>query len=457
MRSSILALVSLALVSLATSRAVAQPCVSDHAECDGDPATRCETDLSIDRTSCGGCGHTCTATDGCEGGACVHLEEQTRRPRRYLHSAPGSHAGFALHVDGPAYTVRVQSVVSPLRLGGLSGATRIAAGALRTCVIGDGRVRCLGRNVEGALGRPNGAQQAQPRVLPVPEVRGATDLSLGGTQGCAVVGGEVWCWGRWWAQPETHRAPGDGRPRPIEGLHDVARVAVGQSYACGLRRDGTVACWGRNQHGVIGDGTRTDRERPVTVDGLRGVQALAAGERHVCAVRAGGEVWCWGFDNAGQAGGPPVPGIALRPQRVSGLPPAREVVVGELHSCALGTDGSVRCWGSNVHGQVGFASGSHDSGRVWEAHRVELPPARSLASGPRHTCALLVDGTARCWGANERGQCGGGHVGPLDGPVEVRWLDHVVELAAGDDHTCARLTSGEVRCWGATDYGVLGR
>jgi alpha-tubulin suppressor-like RCC1 family protein len=131
--------------------------------------------------------------------------------------------------------------------------------------------------------------------------------------------------------------------------------------------------------------------------------------------------------------------------------------VGELHTCALGSDGSVSCWGSNVVGQLGFPSEPGAAANVEQPRRVSIPAARSISSGPRHTCAVLIDGTVRCWGANERGQCGGGSTGGPVAPVAVRWLDHAVELAAGDDHTCARLASGEVRCWGATDYGVMGR
>ena len=79
-----------------------------------------------------------------------------------------------------------------------------------------------------------------------------------------------------------------------------------------------------------------------------------------------------------------------------------------------------------------------------------------LAAGGSHTCALLGDGTARCWGANSVGQLGDGTATQRDLPVAVQGLDGVVALAAGGFHTCAVRLDGRVRCWGSDSYGQLG-
>lgn len=71
-----------------------------------------------------------------------------------------------------------------------------------------------------------------------------------------------------------------------------------------------------------------------------------------------------------------------------------------------------------------------------------------IAAGTYHTCALLSDGSARCWGWNGAGQLGDGTYDTRPGPVEVRNLTGAADLALGNNHSCSLLTDGTVRCWG---------
>jgi hypothetical protein len=88
-----------------------------------------------------------------------------------------------------------------------------------------------------------------------------------------------------------------GVPIPI-----ATSVATGDAHACALLLGGTVACWGRNDFGQLGDGTTTERHTPVAVTGLSGVTAIAAGGFFTCALLAGGTVVCWGWNVQGQLG-----------------------------------------------------------------------------------------------------------------------------------------------------------
>src|SRR5207247_8308040 len=79
-------------------------------------------------------------------------------------------------------------------------------------------------------------------------------------------------------------------------------LAGGMHFTCAVRPDRTVACWGRNQKGQLGDGTMIDRSSPVTVASLGNVTALAVGRYHACALVADGTVRCWGNNFSGQLG-----------------------------------------------------------------------------------------------------------------------------------------------------------
>ena len=77
-----------------------------------------------------------------------------------------------------------------------------------------------------------------------------------------------------------------------------------------------------------------------------------------------------------------------------------------------------------------------------------LSNAVAIAAGSYHTCVLLGDGTARCWGVNADGQLGDGTTDQRLAPVAVSGLSNAVAIAGGQFHTCALLSDGTARCWG---------
>ena len=78
---------------------------------------------------------------------------------------------------------------------------------------------------------------------------------------------------------------------PVDG---VVQVAPGGDHTCALFDDGSVACWGNNASGQLGDGTTTNATAPVTVTGLTNVTSVTAGGSHTCATRSNNTVACWG-------------------------------------------------------------------------------------------------------------------------------------------------------------------
>ncbi len=182
-------------------------------------------------------------------------------------------------------------------------------------------------------------------------------------------------------------------------------MAAGGAHTCALRNDGTVYCWGDNWEGQLGDGTTAlSRPTPVAVAGLTGATALAAGGSHTCALQSDGTVACWGDNYYGQLGDGTTTSRPT-PVAVAGLSGATALAVGGSHTCALRNDGTVACWGANYYGQLGDGTFTD---RLTPTAVAGLSGATAIAARGSHTCALLADGTARCWGNNEYGQLGDG-------------------------------------------------
>jgi alpha-tubulin suppressor-like RCC1 family protein len=277
---------------------------------------------------------------------------------------------------------------------------------------------------------------------------------------CALLSSnEVRCWGS-----NERGQLGDGTgvdsflPVLVRRLgSDVRAITAGGRQTCVLLAGRTVRCWGRNDDGQLGDGTQfEDRWTPVNVSGLAGVRSVVAGGRHTCALLMAGNVRCWGSNDVGQLGDNTRVHPRLNPVDVVGLGHSvRAIVPGIWHTCAVLNNGSARCWGQNDRGQVGDGTRVTRRRPYFSVHGLDRD-VRMVAAGSSHTCALLMNGTVVCWGANDRGQLGDGTTTDRLTPVPVRGLGGVSAIAAGDAHTCALLQRGVVRCWGANGDGQLG-
>lgn len=183
------------------------------------------------------------------------------------------------------------------------------------------------------------------------------------------------------------------------------------------------------------------------------VVSLAAGVEHTCAVISDGTVRCWGDNTDGKLGIGTITEQYEKSVQVATIRAARQIATKFMFTCANLVGGTVRCWGNNRYGQLGDGTINNALLPVTVAG---LHAATAVAAGSDHACALLKDGSISCWGRNEKGQLGNAtHIDSFI-PVSVKGMTTATAVIAGDSHTCALLQAGTVRCWGGNDSGQLG-
>ena len=142
------------------------------------------------------------------------------------------------------------------------------------------------------------------------------------------------------------------------------------------------------------------------------------------------------------------------PTSVSGSHDFESLAAGRNHTCGLLADGQALCWGINAQGQLGISG--IESRVIPEAVSTTLR-FDAIVAGEAHTCALTAAGEAYCWGWNDRGQLGTGIVEQSRTPPTAVSGGHTfVSLTAGRSHTCGIRDDGEALCWGWNSEGQLG-
>lgn len=236
--------------------------------------------------------------------------------------------------------------------------------------------------------------------------------------------------------------------------------AIDGYHTCALLDDSTVKCWGSNWAGQLGNGSYENQSTPQSVTSLNNVIQVAVGTYHSCALIKTGEIKCWGSNHHGQLGnnesGPDYD--SNTPVKVVGISNAIQISSGQEFSCALLKTRKVKCWGYNTQGALGIAvSGAEPKIYSKPVAVVRLSNVRAIDSGRLGTCAVISDGTVRCWGSNDLGQLGiSRDLNSTFPEFPVKGIKNAVEVGLSESHACALLETKKVVCWGSNWAGQLG-
>lgn len=297
------------------------------------------------------------------------------------------------------------------------GASSVQAGPDHTCTIRrDGALYCWGQNTYGQLGVGDTNPRMRPTLV-TGLTRNVTDVDIGTQQACAVVGGALFCWGRFRAQT----------PALISGFGStVTAVDVDGFDICAIFLAGQERCWGSfatlptRKGGSLTGATVSD---------------VSVGKKYSCAITSSG-AHCWETRGINMAA---LPSLVLAN--------ATAVSAGDDHICAIAS-GKVSCWGDNTYGQVGMGRLEYETTPQTVA---AVSNIAQLAMAAEHTCSRNTSGAVSCWGRNGSFQLGNPTLAktpPTYTPTALPIVtSNVTAIAAGYASTCV-IHSGAGKCWG---------
>ncbi|MEQ8842714.1 MAG: S-layer homology domain-containing protein, partial [Acidimicrobiales bacterium] len=245
-------------------------------------------------------------------------------------------------------------------------------------------------------------------------------------------------------------------------------TSTGREF-CAMLENGELKCWS-----ALAPVENGNDLAAIDLGSGRTAAAVASGRGHTCALLDDGAVKCWGDNSSGQLGlgdttvrdGVPPAAVPLGTGRT-----ATEITTGASHTCAVLDTGAIKCWGSNLSGQLGLGDTDDrgdDPGEMGDdLPAVELGAAAiTVAGGYNNTCALLVGGQVKCWGVNSNGELGigdvdrrgddAGEMGNSLPAIDLGTGRTATAIAGAWNHYCAVLDNGAVKCWGSNADGRLG-
>ncbi|WP_232469031.1 hypothetical protein [Bdellovibrio bacteriovorus] len=349
-------------------------------------------------------------------------------------------------------------------------ALKVKVGTDSSCALGEnGLLYCWGAGIPSSTNQYEFTESSTP-VLFNAFGETITDFHLGETSSCAVtLSTQVKCWG-------FNRYGELGNGQVADFYRSVAltvgnftdtyqQLATGLFSTCALRTNKTVSCWGSNDDGQLGTGTRNNLVRPSYTLPISNVTKVSGMHKHFCALTSAGDVYCWGSNMAGQIGnnataGTPSAERVLTPYKIpqtypnatAGLPTGiKDISAGYYHTCAVNSAGGVLCWGNNTTGEAGHSNTSTATSYPIAVSAL-TSGVESIATYIQNTCAVKKKDESTkeiyCWGTNTNGVVGAA-IGNQWTPTLIDTISTTgtIKLSVGYEGACYLLNQ-EVKCWG---------
>lgn len=275
--------------------------------------------------------------------------------------------------------------------------------------------------------------------------------------------------GRYVVNNQSYLMPMTSKDWIFDNNEKVVQVASGRSHSAILLSDGTVLTCGLNQFGQLGStyltgvsyGGRDSLERVANVSNAIKV---ACGLSHTVVLLNTGYVVSFGSNASGQLGVSINSGTSnanTTPQLIPGITTAIDIACGASHTVILMTDGTIRTFGLNTSGQLGYSTNSGTTTANSTPVTVStISDAISIAAGTAMTAVLLSNGTVKTFGINQRGQLGNtinsGTTTPNFNTVDVSNVSNIIAISCGNEHLVLLDNSGNVMTCGTNQYGNLG-
>lgn len=303
----------------------------------------------------------------------------------------------------------------------------------------------------------------------------------------------------------VYTAPGTSQSvtvRVTDSLDNISEATVtiitpvkvwsGGYNNCVKYDDNSVKCWGDGANGKLGTAATADLGDSLTEMGSnlpflnlgtgRYPKEMAMSINHACAILDNDSLKCWGTNTNGQLGlgdtahrgdGAGEMGDSLPTVNVGSGRTVKKIAVGPTNTCAILDNNDLKCWGLNTYGQNGKDNtttlGTSATQMGDNLTAINLGSGRyatEVSVGTSHVCAVLDNGSVKCWGRNNRGQLGVGSTttwgtatGNMAGLPTVNLGTGLTakNVRAGSEHTCAHLNDDTIKCWGRSNSGQLGQ
>lgn len=260
--------------------------------------------------------------------------------------------------------------------------------------------------------------------------------------------GSLYTWG-WNAFGELGNGTNIDSKTPIKIMDNVVSFSMGNEYGAAITIDRSLYLWGINSNGQLGNGTETNSYVPIKI--MDNVASVSLGDSHSAAITTDGGLYMWGDNYYGQLGNGTTSGYDANPNPIKIMDNVVSVILGDRHSAAITTDGSLYMWGDNTSGKLG--NGTSDDSNV--PIKI-MDNVTSVSLGDSHSAAITTDGSLYMWGENfVYGQLGN-NTSIYCSTIPVKIMDNVASVSLGGWHSAAITNDGSLYMWGSNIYGQLG-